>query len=55
MTQEQSLVTLHVRCAPGANAETIVPAVSSRLAELFGISHSTIQVDHAGCADEPHQ
>lgn len=55
LTQEQSLVTLHVRCVPDANPETIVPAVNSRLRKRFGISHSTIQVDHADCADQHHR
>lgn len=55
LTQEQSLVTLHVRCAPDADPETIVPAINNRLRERFGISHSTIQVDHAECVDEHHR
>jgi cobalt-zinc-cadmium efflux system protein len=55
LTQEQSLVTLHVRCAPDADRETIVPAVNGRLRERFGIAHSTIQVDQADCVDEHHR
>jgi len=55
LAQEQWLVTLHVRCAPGANPETIVPAVNSRLKDRFGILHSTIQIDHADCEDEHHR
>ena len=55
ITQEQSLVTLHVRCSPGADPESIVPAVCRRLQERFGISHSTIQVDYEDCVDEHHR
>jgi cobalt-zinc-cadmium efflux system protein len=55
LTQEQSLVTLHVRCAPDTDPQTIVPAVNGRLRERFGIAHSTIQVDHADCIDEHHR
>lgn len=55
VTQEEALVTLHVRCASDADPEVIVPAVSERLRTRFGISHSTIQVDHADCDDEHHR
>ena len=55
ITQEQSLVTLHVRCASDADPESIVPAVCRRLQERFGISHSTIQVDYDDCTDEQHR
>jgi cobalt-zinc-cadmium efflux system protein len=55
LTQEQALVTLHVRCALDADAKTFVPAVNSRLRERFGVSHSTIQVDYADCLDEHHK
>jgi cobalt-zinc-cadmium efflux system protein len=52
LTQDQPLVTLHVRCAANADRDTLVLAVSQRLRREFGIAHSTIQVDHAVCADE---
>jgi cobalt-zinc-cadmium efflux system protein len=54
ITQEQSLVTLHVRCEPGCDATTVVGAVNRRLKERFGIRHSTIQIDHEDCDDEHH-
>jgi cobalt-zinc-cadmium efflux system protein len=54
LTSEQSLVTLHVRCAPGADAQSIIPAVNRRLRDGFGIGHSTIQVDAADCDDAHH-
>ena len=55
LTQEELLVTLHVHCAPDADPATIVPAVNNRLRERFGISHSTIQIDHEDCADPHHR
>ncbi|HWK47791.1 MAG TPA: cation diffusion facilitator family transporter [Stellaceae bacterium] len=54
LTAEQSLVTLHVRCGPGADAGRITPAIVKRLKERFGITHSTVQVDAYDCADEHH-
>lgn len=54
LTQEQSFITLHVRARPGADLDSLVPAVSRRLELRFGIAHSTIQVDHAECEDEHH-
>jgi cobalt-zinc-cadmium efflux system protein len=54
LTQEETFITLHVRCAPGAELDSVVPAVNRHLEQRFGITHSTIQVDHAACADEHH-
>jgi cobalt-zinc-cadmium efflux system protein len=54
ITQEQSLVTLHVRCAPDCDTTTVVTAINRRLKERFGLKHSTIQVDHEDCEDELH-
>jgi cobalt-zinc-cadmium efflux system protein len=55
LTEEQPLVTLHVRCMPGADPRSIIPAINRRLMDRFGISHSTIQVDPAECEDEYHR
>jgi cobalt-zinc-cadmium efflux system protein len=54
LTEEQPLVTLHVRCAPGADPQSIIPAINRRLKDRFGITHSTIQVDPGECKDEHH-
>ncbi len=54
ITQEQSLVTLHVRCEQGSDSTTVVSAVNRRLKERFGLRHSTIQIDHQDCEDEHH-
>ena len=54
LTEEQSFITLHVRVTADADLDSLVPAISHRLEDRFGIRHSTIQVDHAECADERH-
>jgi cobalt-zinc-cadmium efflux system protein len=54
LTQEEQFITLHVRTVAGADLDTLVPAISRRLEHRFGITHSTIQVDHTECVDEQH-
>jgi len=54
LTAERTMVTLHVRCAPGTPPGEVIPAVASRLKERFGIDHSTVQLDCEDCADQHH-
>jgi cobalt-zinc-cadmium efflux system protein len=54
LTEEQSFITLHVRVSADADVDSLVPAISHRLEDRFGIRHSTIQIEHAECADERH-
>jgi cobalt-zinc-cadmium efflux system protein len=54
LTQEEQFITLHVRTNPGADLDVLVPAINRRLEARFGITHSTIQVDHTECTDEHH-
>jgi cobalt-zinc-cadmium efflux system protein len=54
LTAQETFITLHVRCAPGADIDRLVPAISERLEHRFGISHCTVQVDHVECEDEHH-
>jgi cobalt-zinc-cadmium efflux system protein len=54
LTQEEQFITLHVRTIAGADLNSLVPAINRRLEHRFGITHSTIQVDHTECADEHH-
>ena len=54
LTAERTMVTLHVRCAPGTPPGEVIPAVAARLRERFGIDHSTIQLDCEDCADQHH-
>ena len=55
LTNEQVIVTLHVRCKEGCDPVALVPAVHYRLKEKFGIGHATVQVDPAECLDEHHE
>jgi cobalt-zinc-cadmium efflux system protein len=55
LTAEQPMVTLHVRCKPDADPRSIIPDINRRLKTRFGITHSTIQVDHTDCLDEHHR
>ncbi|MBS0470917.1 MAG: cation transporter [Proteobacteria bacterium] len=54
LTSEQPMVTLHARCAGGADAGQIMTAINQRLREKFGVVHATIQIDPAGDCVEPH-
>jgi cobalt-zinc-cadmium efflux system protein len=45
ITAEQHMLTLHVVPASGVNSRELVYAVKARLAEKFGISHVTIEVN----------
>ena len=54
LTAEHSMVTLHVRCEPGADPASVIPAINSRLKDRFGIAHSTIQIELSDHADEHH-
>jgi cobalt-zinc-cadmium efflux system protein len=54
LTTEQPLVTLHVRCAPNSDPNSIIPAINERLKQRYGITHSTIQIDSVDCSGECH-
>lgn len=54
LTSEKAMVTLHVRATPEASADALIAAINARLKERFGITHTTIQVEPTGCADEHH-
>jgi len=54
LTQEETFITLHVRPDAGAALGRLIPEINARLQKRFGITHSTIQVDHAECEDEHH-
>jgi len=51
LTSEDSMVTLHVRCKPEADASLVIPAINERLKSQFKIAHSTIQIDLADCEE----
>jgi cobalt-zinc-cadmium efflux system protein len=45
------LLTLHARLAPGQDPVEALPAIKQLLAERYGITHSTIQLEGDRCAD----
>ncbi len=51
LTVEDSFVTMHVRCAPGADSQSLIAAINHRLKDRFHIGHSTIQVEDDRCSD----
>ncbi len=55
LTSGKPLVTLHVQCAPGGDPDALISTINLRLKERFGVTHSTIQIEPAGCDDEHHR
>ena len=53
LTAERPLVTLHARIAEEEEIQPVVQRLKTVLTEKFGIEHSTIQVEHGPCPDEP--
>lgn len=54
LTSGRPIATLHLRLQPGADAGAVLVSVKQRLAETFGITHSTVEIDpEACCADQP--
>jgi cobalt-zinc-cadmium efflux system protein len=51
LTPRETLLTLHARLAPGADAAAALLAIKRVLVAEFGITHSTIQLEPADCAD----
>jgi cobalt-zinc-cadmium efflux system protein len=53
LTSGNPVATLHLRLAAGAQPSTVLLAVKQHLAESFGITHSTVEIDpEAHCADQ---
>jgi len=52
LSNDRSLVTLHLQLAPGTDASAAVQAVKRRLLEQHGIGHSTVQVEAGDCPDQ---
>lgn len=53
LTAEMPLVTLHARVEDQADIQPVVQRLKTMLLEKFGVDHSTIQVEHGPCPDEP--
>ena len=54
LTNERSLLTMHVRIALGASPEQVTRQIKARLMSQFGIDHATIEIEWADCADGDH-
>ncbi len=52
LTENQSLVTLHARLDPDAEAGAALGAIKARLAARFGVTHSVVQIEVGACPDE---
>ena len=52
LTPSETLLTLHARLAPGADAAAALAAVKRVLVEEYSIKHSTIQLEASDCADD---
>ncbi|HEX2115871.1 MAG TPA: cation diffusion facilitator family transporter [Alphaproteobacteria bacterium] len=53
LTSGSPIATLHLRLLPGAQAGAVLVSVKRQLAETFGITHSTVEIDPEDrCADQ---
>lgn len=52
LTPERPIVTLHARIDQASDHDTVLGEIKALLLERFGVDHSTIQLEHGGCADE---
>jgi cobalt-zinc-cadmium efflux system protein len=52
LTPRETLLTLHARLAPGADAAAALAALKRVLVDEYAISHSTIQLEATACADD---
>lgn len=51
LTEERAIVTLHARVEQGRPPEDASAEIKARLRERFGVTHATIEIEHAACAD----
>jgi cobalt-zinc-cadmium efflux system protein len=51
LTPRETLLTLHARLSPGADAGTALIAIKEVLVREYSIEHSTIQIEPADCVD----
>lgn len=52
LTPDRPVVTLHARIHRAADQDAVLARIKQLLLDRFGIDHSTIQIEHGGCADE---
>jgi cobalt-zinc-cadmium efflux system protein len=54
LTDEKPILSLHVRLSASADSDLTTARIKERLADRFGIRHSTVQVETGRCRDEPN-
>jgi len=52
LTPERPLITLHANIAQDADHDKVLHRLQDVLAERFGLSHATIQIERSGCTDD---
>jgi cobalt-zinc-cadmium efflux system protein len=52
ITQERPMITLHAKVRPGTDTATVIAAIKQRIEGKFGISHSTVEIEHGDCPDD---
>jgi cobalt-zinc-cadmium efflux system protein len=52
LTPDRPLVTFHAHIAEDANHDSTLRAINELLAERYGITHATIQLEGGACVDE---
>lgn len=50
----RTLMTLHASIAEEADHDTVLHELQHALAERFGVTHATIQIERNHCTDRPH-
>ncbi len=55
ITPRRRAATLHARLADGEDATVAVRAIKALLAERFGITHATVEIERGSCADDNGQ
>jgi cobalt-zinc-cadmium efflux system protein len=51
LTSERPMITLHARVRDGTAVEPALAGIKRQLASVYGISHSTVQIERGPCAD----
>ncbi len=51
---QQTLLTMHASVPAGSDHSAVLHAINSVLAEQFGITHATIQIETGDCIDHQH-
>jgi cobalt-zinc-cadmium efflux system protein len=55
ITAERPMMTLHVEVEPNVNHQAALVAARSYILTEFGIAHTTVQIETAGCVDDPNR